>query len=122
MKQIILLFTVSLALSINSQAQTVSCDDLLEFIEDKGYLQGTVSNYTMNSSWLYKVTAYNYEYEVYVVAEIKKSEFSSQTTTYIFCGIPSRNWSNFKNGGYGDSESYGDRFHKYIMDYQCACD
>lgn len=39
----------------------------------------------------------------------------------FFCGIPIMNWSNFRFGGYGDSKSYGERFHKYIIDYKCNC-
>lgn len=119
--KIVFLLAASLTLSLPARAQSVSCTDLLEFIQNEGYSQGSVSNYTMNSSWLYKVTAYSYDYKIYVVAEIKKNEYSIQTSTYIFCGIPQRNWTNFKNGAYGDSDSYGERFHKYIMDYQCPC-
>ncbi|MEL0643317.1 hypothetical protein V6251_02915 [Olleya sp. Ti.3.14] len=100
---------------------TPACDDLLSFIENNGYSKGSLSNYTLDSDWLYQVKAYDYEYKIYVVAKIKKSEYSYQTNTYIFCGIPSTNWSNFKNGGYGDSNSYGERFHKYIIDYKCDC-
>jgi len=102
-------------------AQEVSCENLLEFIESEGYRKGSLSSYTLNSSWLYKVTAYEYDYRIYVVAEIKRNEYSFSTNTYIFCGIPSQNWSNFRYGSYGDSNSYGERFHKYIIDYVCNC-
>ena len=107
--------------TFNSFSQTVSCNALLSFIKQNGSKKASLPSYMMNSSWLYEVTAYSYEYKIYVVAEIKKSEYSYSTSTYIFCGIPSSNWSNFQYGSYGDSGSYGERFHKYIMDYRCDC-
>ena len=58
----------------------------------------------------------------YVVAEIKKSEYSYQTKSYVFCGISFSDWYDFSNGkGYNDKRTYGERFHDYIMDYQCNC-
>jgi len=105
-----------------SVAQTVTCDELIEFIEKEGYHSGSVSNFEMNSSWLYKVTAYTYDYRLYIIAEVKRNEYSTQTTQYVFCGVPSMNWQNFRFKGYGDSDAYGKRFHKYILEYQCACD
>lgn len=121
MKKFILLSLLSLCLCNANYAQDVSCSDLAEYIKDKGYYKASLASYILNSTWLYKVTAYSYDYKVYVIAEIKKNEYSYQTSTYIFCGIPSQNWSNFQYGGYGDSNSYGERFHKYIIDYQCSC-
>lgn len=106
---------------ITSYSQSVSCEDLLSFIQDKGTYVSKTSSFIMQSSWLQEVVAYRYESKYYVVAKIKKDEYSYSTNTYIFCGIPYMNWSNFQYGGYGDSNSYGERFHKYIMDYQCNC-
>ncbi|MEL1247689.1 hypothetical protein [Flavobacterium helocola] len=120
MKKIIIMFMFLLSF-LNSYSQEISCNELLNFIVKKGYNKGTISSYTLNSSWLSKVTAYEFDYKTYVVAEIKRNEYSYQTETYIFCGIPNLNWSNFRFGGYGDSESYGERFHKYIIDYKCNC-
>jgi hypothetical protein len=117
----IILIAAFFVFSHNSYSQEIGCDELLEFIKEKGYDKGTISNYTLDSSWLYKVTAYEYEYKTYVVAEIKKNEYSYQTEKYIFCGVPNMNWTNFRFGGYGDLESYGERFHKYIIDYKCNC-
>jgi len=107
--------------STMSIAQTVSCNDLIQFLEKEGYHSGSVNAFEMNSSWLRKVTAYTYDYKIYVVAEIKRNEYSIQTTKYVFCGVPSMNWQDFRFKGYRDSDSYGERFHKYIMDYQCNC-
>ena len=101
--------------------QTPSCEDLKDFIIDNGHYLGKVSGYTMDSSWLMNATAYTYEYKTYVIAEIKTNEYSYKGKEYVFCGVPSSNWSNFKIGSYGDGNSYGKRFHKYIMSYQCNC-
>jgi len=120
MKKIILTI-IFFAFINNSYSQEINCNDLLNFIVKKGYLKGTLSSYILDSSWLYKVTAYEYDYKTYVIAEIKKNEYSYQTSTYIFCGIPNMNWSNFQYGSYGDPDSYGERFHKYIIDYKCNC-
>jgi hypothetical protein len=88
--------TVAILLfSFASYSQTVSCEELAEFIEENGYQKATIPSYILNSSWLSDVTAYEYEYKIYVFAEIKKDEYTYQTKTYIFCGIPSLNWTNF---------------------------
>ena len=121
MKKIILIVFILFSSNFVS-AQTISCDDLYNYKIENGYKKATIQNYTMNSEWLYTVTAYSYDYKIYVVAEIKRDQYAFKTSTYIFCGIPSQNWQNFQYGGYGDSDSYGVRFNKYIMDYKCSCD
>jgi len=121
MKKIFIVIGLMFLCSKAVYSQTVACNDLLDFIVEKGYKQATLQNYILSSSWLYKVTAYSYEYKIYVVAEIKENEYSYQVKTYIFCGIPNMNWQNFQYGRYGDPASYGERFHKYIIDYQCKC-
>jgi hypothetical protein len=68
----LIIIVVIFIFSYNSYSQEIGCGELLDFIIEKGYDKGTVSSYTLNSSWLYKVTAYEYEYKTYVVAEIKK--------------------------------------------------
>lgn len=121
MKKLITLITL-IIFSISSYSQEVSCEDLKNFIEKNGMYQYSLSSYTLNSSWLYKVTCYSYDMKYYVIAEIKANEYSYSTKSYIFCGIPYSNWSNFKNGyNYSDSRTYGERFHAYIIDYQCNC-
>ena len=100
---------------------TPSCQNLLNYIQQKGYHKDTLSNYTLDSEWLYEGKAYDLNRKIYIIAKIKKNEYSYQTNTYIFCDIPSSNWYNFKNGDYGDSESYGNRFHKYIINHKCDC-
>lgn len=106
---------------LHAMSQEVSCSEVQDFIKANGYANGTVSSYTLDSEWLHEVKAYTYDYKIYIIAKIKPSEYSYQTKSYIFCGIPSMNWSNFRYGGFGDSESYGERFHKYIFKYKCDC-
>jgi hypothetical protein len=104
----------SLLLSTNSYSQDVSCNELLNIIKTEGYYKTSLSSYTLNSSWLSEVTAYTYDSQVYVITKIRGN-------TYIYCGVPNQNWSNFQYGSYGDSQSYGKRFHKYIINYKCDC-
>jgi hypothetical protein len=116
------LFTLFLfAFSINITAQSVSCDELVDFIETKGMYSNSVSSYTLDSSWLTKVTLYSYNMNYFVVANIKTNEYSYTSKPYIFCGIPYSNWQRFQTGSYGDTDSYGERFHKYIFPYKCDC-
>lgn len=107
-------------ITFNCNAQ-LSCDEVMEYIKAEGFRSSSVSSYTMDSSWLYEVTAFTYEFKTYVIAKIKRNEYSYLTQSYIFCGIPDANWRNFRYGGYNDSDSYGERFNKYIMDYKCNC-
>ncbi len=107
---------------VYTQKRAVSCQDLYNYILENGYKKATIESYVMQSSWLYKVTAYEYDYKTYVVAEIKENEYSYRTNSYIFCSIPNLNWRCFQIGSYGDSNSYGERFHKYIFNYKCNCD
>lgn len=121
MKKILLIIIFAFTF-VGAKAQEVSCEDLKNFIEKEGRYYSSVSSITLNSSWLYKVTCYSYDMKYYVVAEIKKSEYSYQTKSYVFCGISFSDWYDFSNGkGYNDKRTYGERFHDYIMDYQCNC-
>lgn len=117
--RILLLLLIVLPLS-DSIAQTMSCRELLGFIKQNGFRKGEVGSYQlMNSSWLKSVTAYTYDNSIFVVAVIKKNEYDLTGKTYIFCGIPSMNWDNFSI--YDTNPSYGEKFRKYIMEYQCDC-
>jgi hypothetical protein len=122
MKKLFTLVTF-IIFSIGAYSQEVSCEDLKNFIEKKGRYYASLSSVVLNSSWLNKVTCYTYEGKNYVVAEIRKNEYSYTTKSYIFCGIPNTNWFGFYHGNdYVDiRKTYGERFHKYIIDYQCNC-
>lgn len=116
-----LLLSSFLISSLISFSQDVACSDLVDFVETNGYYNSSVNSYTMDSSWLFKVTLYTYDFNNYIIAEIKESEYSYSRKKYVFCGIPDLNWRNFRYGSYGDSDSYGERFWKYIKNYGCNC-
>jgi len=119
MKKLILLSF--LAFSFNLTAQEVACEDLLEYVVDEGYNKASVNSYSLiNSEWLRSVKAYDLQGKTFVVAEIKKNN-SYLAKKYIFCGVPSSNWNAFYSGLYDLRTPYGERFHKYIMDYECNC-
>lgn len=106
--------------SIASRGNNSSCENLMDFVKSKGYKKGSVGTYTLDSEWLSEVTAYTYDYKLFVIAKIKTKN-SYYPKPYIFCDIPSSKWSSFKNVGYGESDSYGKRFHDNIFDYKCNC-
>lgn len=119
MKRLIIILLLSF--SFNISAQSVSCGELMGYIKSEGMYSSSISSYTLDSSWLSNVTLYSYDMKYFVIADIKANKHSYGAKPYIFCNIPFSNWSKFKNGGYGESDSYGERFHKYIFDYQCNC-
>ena len=114
-------YIVFFTFSSLSFSQDISCSELLDFVKQNGYSSGSVDSFTMQSSWLHRVTQYSYDSMNFVVAEIKENEYSFNTKKYIFCGVPSYNWSQFRFGGYGMSNSYGERFHDLIFPYKCDC-
>jgi hypothetical protein len=61
---------------VYTQKRTVSCQDLFNYIVENGNKKATLESYVMQSSLLYKITAYEYDYKTYVVAEIKENEYS----------------------------------------------
>ena len=121
MKRILLTIIFTLAF-IGAKAQDVSCEDLKNFIKQKGYKQEEVISLTLDSSWLHNVVLYKYENKYYVIAEIKKDDFGFSTKSYVFCNIPYSNWTNFHSlYVISSNTTYGERFHKYIKDYICNC-
>lgn len=122
MKRILLFLSFCLLSLLPLQAQDVSCTDLMEFVQDKGYRKATVSSIQlMHSSWLKEVVAYSIENTIVVIAEIKRDEWGINTKKYVFCGIPSSNWDAFYLGLYDTNSTYGERFRKYVFDYKCDC-
>lgn len=127
MNKYLLILLIVCCLPVISFSQTISCEDLLEYVEDEGRSEGEVSSFTLalaldkGSSWLKEVKGYSVENTIVVVAEIKRDDFGFSTDKYVFCGVPSSNWRNFKSAFTDSDMSYGEKFHKYIMDYKCNC-
>lgn len=122
MKNFLISLGLFLFISYGAVGQSVSCSELLQYVVKNGRSKATVNSYQLfDSSWLKEVKAYSIENSLFVVATIKRNEYDFTGQKYIFCGIPSSNWSNFYNGLYDLNLSYGERFHKYIFKYQCEC-
>ncbi len=122
MKNLTLVLGIFLFASMPVFSQNISCTELLDYVESEGRSKGSVSSMSLyDSSWLQEVKAYTIEGNLAVVAKIKKNAYDMYGKKYVFCGIPSSNWDAFYYGTYDYGLSYGERFHKYIMDYVCEC-
>ena len=99
-------------------AQTVSCNDLVRYAKSKVNNPFTVN--TVGSSLLAKVEYYPVDYNSgLLIAYIKQNDYDYVGMPYIYCGINSRRWNEFKFEGI--VKSWGEAFHKYIKDYTCDC-
>ena len=117
------LFILSLILAFNiSNAQDVSCPELMKYVKSKGFIKDYIvpAITPYNSSWLIRVTAYNVENTIAVIAKIKTDNYGG-SKEYVYCGIPPNNWYNLKSIMTSSDNSYGKRFHKYIKPYKCEC-
>ncbi|PWK18562.1 hypothetical protein [Xanthomarina spongicola] len=111
-----------LCLSVNTFSQEFACVELINYVKKEGREIGSVSSIQLiNSSWLKKVTCYNIDGNLAVIANIKTNDYSLYGKDYIFCGITSYNWNAFNNSLYLLNSTYGELFHKYIFDYKCDC-
>ncbi len=120
MKKIIAFYFLLFSTSLFSQ--TVSCEELITYVKKNGDEKATVNSWQLiNSSWLKQVQAWEINNTIVVIASIKKDEYSILAKDYIFCEIPSRNWDNFYNSWNDVGKTYGEKFHKYILDYACNC-
>jgi hypothetical protein len=114
-------FMISMCLSVLLHAQQTSCESLIEYVEENGSKKGSVgAMQLLQSTWLINVDAYTINNTLVVIAEIKKDSYGFSTKQYIFCGIPESNWEYF-SGFYSLTSTYGERFQKYIIEYQCDC-
>lgn len=113
-------FILTFLLSISTISNPYStCEELIQYTKNEGTHYGSIGPIAlMNSEWLRAVEAYKVENSIVVIASIRKdgSYFSKD---YIFCAVPESNWRSFSSI-YGN-DSYGERFHEYIMNYQCNC-
>lgn len=112
------IFALSLILlsCTSSYSQTMGCQELFEIVTTKYDTTESVSCY--GSSMLVKVDYYKVGNNSFAVAYIKSNQYDFKGTPYIFCGIPSMNWSYFK---YNSKGSWGESYHHYIKDYTCNC-
>ena len=117
MKNFILLITLALFIGTLTQGQTISCQELYETVTNNNRPTSTVT--CMGSTMLVKAEYYTYQRNGYVVAYIKKNQYDFRGTPYIFCGISSFRWSNFRAKGMTDS--WGKAFHEHIMGNKCNC-
>ena len=108
--------------STKNYSAKIQCDDLINYVETNGFERDGISSLQLiNSSWLKEVKAYSIQNSIIVIAYIKEDELSMSAKKYIFCGIPELNWDNFYNGYYDIGKTFGEKFHKYIIDYECKC-
>ena len=103
---------VLLCLTTSLSYSQVSCNELSQSIQSE--LSG--ESYTaLDSEFLTSVTGY-YDSRSDTYFVITTIDY---TTTYIYCGISSYNWSQFKLSAYGDQ--VGETWHKVIKPYKCDC-
>ena len=137
LKNIYLIIFFSL-LSMNGFSQDISCNELLNYVEDEGYLirtntaplstnwLGDIKAYSMVESdpSLYKVSDIINHYKssgIYViVATIYHNDILKSSKKYVFCGVPISKWEAFDSSFYL-TYSRGEMFHHYIRDYNCNC-
>ena len=102
--------------------QGVKCTDLLTYVKSKGTERGAVSSFQLlESAWLIRVEAWDIDGTIAVIAEIKTDDWGLTSKEYVFCNISATSWNAFAHGLYDYNTTYGERFHKYIMDYRCNC-
>lgn len=113
-----ILFCILLLLySSEMIAQSMSCQELFDTVT-KYYDNSDVVS-TVGSTMLTKANFYNVQGTGFVVAYLKSNDYDLQGRPYIFCGISTQDWINFKNEG--RSGSWGESFHKYIRENTCNC-
>ena len=103
----------------NSQMHStnkISCSKLTEMVTRAGYTDMTNC---IGSSMLTKAYFFVYNKVGFVIVYIKKNEYDTYGSPYIYCGISSQRWSSFKNGGIN---SWGKSFHAFISDNVCNCE
>lgn len=120
MKKIILILTFISFFHINVNAQSYSCQELIEYTYRNGEKKDVMESYLLlNSSWLNSIESYLIDGKIIVIASIKNNGFEKP---YIFCNIPNDVWDTF----YGNrrlilNKTIGQQFHDYIFPFQCDC-
>jgi hypothetical protein len=116
MKNYILVLSIMLLSCMNSYSQTMGCQELFETVTTNYDREESANCY--GSSMLVKVDFYKVGNNNFAVAYIKSNIYDFKGRPYIFCGIPSMNWSYFK---YNSKGSWGESYYEYISDYKCNC-
>lgn len=115
MRKIIFVLSFVLLSAMNSYSQKMGCQEMFEIVTTQYDSKETANCY--GSSMLVKVDFYKVGNNNYAVAYIKNNEYDFKGKPYLFCGIPSMNWSYFKY----NTKSWGESFNKYIKEYTCNC-
>lgn len=128
-----LFFVLLLFSSFCYSQEQIACEDAIKKIEDNGNLTDTLKDVQIildavyksvsGDIWLKEVKCYEINNTNFVVAEIYSDNLKLFTKKYLFCGIPKENWEHFYNETVlsSNKESYGKKFHKYIIDFKCNC-
>jgi hypothetical protein len=116
MKKIIIVSMIVFLGNIDSYSQSITCQELFEIVTTKYDSKESVNCY--GSTMLVKVDNYVIDNKNYPVIYIKKNDYDFKGTPYIFCGVPSMNWSYFK---FNTKGSWGESYQAYLKDYTCNC-
>ena len=104
-----------LFLPLLSKGQSISCDELLEKIEDNGYKKST--SLVFDSDAISQIEWYEYEDTLFAVVR-----FTSSYKKYVYGGWKDTAYSyvNFKSS-FEDSESKGRFFNQNIRNSKVNC-
>ena len=92
----------------------LSCDELLQLVQNDGSRLEYLDQSDMNSSALDYIALYEYDGVYYVVIE-----FTSSSQEYIYCDISRNYWDAFVEN---EDNSFGSGYHNYIRPYtSCNC-
>ena len=116
MRKYLLLLLFATIIKLNVSAQSVSCNDLAEYVQQESGYPDTATSFT--SSFIKKVDYYRVDGVGVCIAYIKQNDWDFEGKPYIFCGISQYTWSMFRAESYN---SMGKAFNKYIIDRTCDC-
>ncbi len=120
MKKIIFILAIVSSSFIDIKAQSISCQELMDYVYNKGNRKDYIETHLLTrSAWLSSIESYTVDNKIVVIAGIKNNGYEKK---YIFCDVPSKTWDTF----YGNrmlilNETIGEQFREYIFPYQCNC-
>ncbi|NJK98349.1 MAG: hypothetical protein HC905_28595, partial [Bacteroidales bacterium] len=69
MRELLIILFLNVFIIFNGIGQEVSCNELLNYVQQNGTLKGTVSSFQLSESkWLKSVTAYTIDNSIVVIA------------------------------------------------------